>query len=253
MTIEVKNVKVQFGSVVALDDVSLQFGAHQIVAVIGANGSGKSTLFNSITGFVDVTSGSICIDGAEVVGVPAFKRIANGLARTFQTPRFDPTISVEKAVMCGFYPVSRAGFMRSIFATPAAMREEAEMVAKCDALLEDFKLNDLRHMQMGELPMGQVRLVEVARAVANKPKYLLLDEPAAGLTKVEQTLLGDEIRRLARSGVGILLFEHNFNMIRELSEHVVVLDRGTVLITGRPDKLAGNRDFVNAYLGTSGH
>jgi branched-chain amino acid transport system ATP-binding protein len=253
MTIQVDNVKVQFGTVVALAGVSLQFGANQIVAVIGANGSGKSTLFNSITGFVDVTSGSIRIDGTEVVGVPAFKRIANGLARTFQTPRFDPFVTVEKAVMCGFYPVSRAGFVRSIFATPSALREEREIAAKCDGLLHDFKLEGLRNMQMGELPMGQVRLVEVARAVANKPKYLLLDEPAAGLTKVEQTLLGDEIRRLSKSGVGILLVEHNFNMIRELSEHVVVLDRGAVLFTGKPEELAGNRDFVNAYLGTSGH
>jgi ABC-type branched-subunit amino acid transport system ATPase component len=253
MTIEVDHVKVQFGSVVALADVSLQFGANQIIAVIGANGSGKSTLFNSITGFVDVASGSIRIDGAEVVGVPAFRRIANGLARTFQTPRFDPFITVEKAVMCGFYPISKIGFLGSIFSTPSAIREEREIAAKCDELLADFKLDGLRYVPMGELPMGQVRLVEVARAVANKPKYLLLDEPAAGLTKVEQTLLSDEIRRLSKSGVGILLVEHNFNMIRELSEHVVVLDRGSVLFTGKPDQLAGNRDFVNAYLGTSGH
>jgi branched-chain amino acid transport system ATP-binding protein len=253
MTIEIENVKVQFGSVVALAGVSLQFGANQIVAVIGANGSGKSTLFNCITGFVDVTSGSIRIDEVEVVDIPAFRRIANGLARTFQTPRFDPFISVEKAVMCGFYPISRTGFLRSIFSTPSAIREEREIAVKCDELLADFKLNDLRYVQMGELPMGQVRLVEVARAVANKPKYLLLDEPAAGLTKLEQTLLGDEIRRLSKSGVGILLVEHNFNMIRELSEHVVVLDRGSVLFTGKPDELVGNRDFVNAYLGTSAH
>lgn len=253
MSIEINDVSVKFGSVVALAGVSMQFSANQIVAVIGANGSGKSTLFNSITGFVDVTSGSVRIDGVEVVGVPAFQRIANGLARTFQTPRFDPFITVEKAVMCGFYPVSRAGFLRSLFSTPFALREEREIAAECDELLADFKLDGLRDMQMGELPMGQVRLVEVARAVANKPKYLLLDEPAAGLTKVEQTLLGEEIRRLSKSGVGILLVEHNFNMIRELSEHVVVLDRGAVLFTGKPDELAGNRDFVNAYLGTSGH
>jgi ABC-type branched-subunit amino acid transport system ATPase component len=253
MAIQVSNVTVQFGGVVALSSASLALDAGQIVAVIGANGSGKSTLFNSITGFVKVTEGSIRIDGDEVVGVPPHLRIANGLARTFQTPRFDPLITVEKAVLCGFYPVSRAGMLRSMFRLPMAVNEERTIQATCDEILRDFKLEHLRDVPMGELPMGQMRLVEVARAVANKPKYLLLDEPAAGLTKVEQSLLGEEIRRLKRQGVGILLVEHNFNMIRELSEHVVVLDRGAVLFTGKPHELAGNRAFVDAYLGTSGH
>lgn len=253
MTIEVSNVMVQFGGIVALAGVSLTLAPKQIVAVIGANGSGKSTLFNSITGFVKVAKGSVRIDGKEVVDVPPHLRISNGLARTFQTPRFDPFITVEKAVLCGFYPVSKAGMLRSMVCLPMARREERAISAACDVILRDFKLEKLRDVQMGELPMGQVRLVEVARAVANKPKYLLLDEPAAGLTKVEQALLGEEIRRLAQDGVGILLVEHNFNLIRELSEHVVVLDRGSVLFSGNAAELAKNRAFVDAYLGTSGH
>ena len=253
MPIEISNVVVQFGGIVALAGVSLTLAPKQIVAVIGANGSGKSTLFNSITGFVKVAKGSVRIDGKEVVDVPPQLRIAKGLARTFQTPRFDPFITVEKAVLCGFYPVSKTGMLQSMLCMPNARREERATRAACDIILRDFKLEKLRDAQMGELPMGQVRLVEVARAVANKPKYLLLDEPAAGLTKVEQTLLGEEIRRLAQGGVGILLVEHNFNLIRELSEHVVVLDRGSVLFSGNAGELAKNRAFVDAYLGTSGH
>lgn len=252
MTIDVNNVTIRFGGIVALSGVSLSLAPGQIVAVIGANGSGKSTLFNCITGFVKATQGSIRIDEEEVSDVPPHMRIAGGLARTFQTPRFDPFISVEEGVLCGFYPVSRAGITRSLLRTKKVREEERSMRSACRSILSDFKLEDLRHVQMGELPMGQVRLVEVARAIANDPKYLLLDEPAAGLTRVEQKLLGEEIRRLAARDVGILLVEHNFNLVRELSDHVVVLDRGSVLFTGKPNELVGNRAFVDAYLGTSG-
>lgn len=253
MGIDVRNVTVRFGGITALSDVSVSLSPGRIVAVIGANGSGKSTLFNSITGLVPVADGSIRIDDEEVIRIPPHRRIANGLARTFQTPRFDPRITVEKAVLCGFYPVARSGFVRSLLHTPGSAREERNIRRECDGILALFKLDKFRSVPMGELPMGQVRLVEVARSVANKPKYLLLDEPAAGLTRAEQELLSAEIRKLVESGVGVLLVEHNFNLVRQLSEHVVVLDRGSILFTGAPDELAGNRAFVDAYLGTSGH
>jgi ABC-type branched-subunit amino acid transport system ATPase component len=253
MAIEVNNVTVRFGGIVALSDVSLSLSPRRIMAVIGSNGSGKSTLFNSITGLVPVAEGSVLVDGKDMIEVPPHRRIAGGLARTFQTPRFDPHVTVEKAVMCGFYPVARAGFVHSVFHTPKSADEERTIREQCDEILAHFGLHRLRHVAMGELPMGQVRLVEVARSVANKPKYLLLDEPAAGLTRTEQDLLSAEIHKLVETGVGVLLVEHNFNLVRRLSEHVLVLDRGAVLFNGAPDELAGNRAFVDAYLGTSGH
>lgn len=252
MTIEVENVTVRFGGVVALQDVSLSLTPGQIFAVIGANGSGKSTLFNCVTGFVKAAKGSVSIDGREVLGLAPHERIAGGLARTFQTPRFDPFITVEQAVLCGFYPVSRVGIARSLLRTGRVRREEEEMRRACHGILRDFKLDGLSQARMGELPMGQVRLVEVARAIANKPRYLLLDEPAAGLTAVEQRLLGEEVRRLAAQDVGVLLVEHNFNLVRELCDEVVVLDRGSMIFTGKPGELLGNRAFVDAYLGASG-
>jgi ABC-type branched-subunit amino acid transport system ATPase component len=251
MTIEVSNASVRFGGVVALNDVSASIEPGRIVTVIGPNGSGKSTLFNAITGMVIPVSGSVMVDGWNLEGVPTHRRIAAGIARTFQTPRFDPYVSVEEAVLCGFYPQARAGLVSTLLRLPTAGKEE-ETVRECgEKVLADFRLSSLRHMALGELPMGQVRLVEVARAIANDPKYLLLDEPAAGLSKDEQYLLSKEIRRVAKSGVGILLVEHNFAMVRALSDHIIVLDRGSLLLEGQTQDLLKSQAFVDAYLGTS--
>lgn len=251
MSIEVDRVSVSFGGVHALSDVSIRVEQGRITTVIGPNGSGKSTLFNSITGLVSITSGTVKLDGEDMAGVPPYQRIARGLARTFQTPRFDPHVSVEEAVLCGFYPVARMGLLGAMFRAPSVGRQEREFARGCDAILEDFGLTGVRHASLGELPMGLVRLVEVARAVANRPRYLLLDEPAAGLTRAEQELLAAEIRRVVGSGVGVLLVEHNFAMVRSLSDHTLVLERGRMLAQGHPDELMRDPAFVEAYLGSS--
>lgn len=251
MAIEVSNVSVRFGGVVALNDVSARVEPGRIVTVIGPNGSGKSTLFNSITGMVVPVSGTVDIDGRDLQGIPTHRRIAAGIARTFQTPRFDPHVTVEEAVLCGFYPQSRSGLVATLLRSPSVAREERSFHERGRKVLADFHLSSLKCVALGELPMGQVRLVEVARAIANEPKYLLLDEPAAGLSKDEQHLLSDEIRRVARSGVGILLVEHNFGMVRALADHIIVLDRGSLLLEGQPQDLLQSQAFVDAYLGTS--
>ena len=251
MAIEVANVSVRFGGVIALNGVSARIEPGRIVTVIGPNGSGKSTLFNTITGMVVPASGGVSIDGWNLEGVATHRRIAAGVARTFQTPRFDPAVNVEEAVLCGFYPQSRATLFATLLRSASVARTEQSFRERGEKVLADFRLSSLKHMALGELPMGQVRLVEVARAIANEPKYLLLDEPAAGLSKEEQRLLGDEIRRVAKSGVGILLVEHNFALVRALSDHVMVLDRGSLLLEGRPEELLRSQAFVDAYLGTS--
>jgi len=251
MSIIVDRVNVRFGGVSALTDVSIRLDSGRVVSIIGPNGAGKSTLFNAITGLAAVSDGSVRIDDTDVATTPPYRRIACGLARTFQTPRFDPLVTVEEAVLCGFYPVSRAGMLGALVRTPAVAKEERDHLAACNRLLEHFKLDDMRDAVLGEIPMGQVRLVEVARAIANQPRYLLLDEPAAGLAKPEQEMLTTEIRRLAETGVGILLVEHNFALVRQLSDHTVVLDRGAMLIEGRPEKLMQDPRFVEAYLGAS--
>lgn len=252
MTIQVSDVTVRFGGVTALKDASLTLEKGRILSIVGPNGSGKSTMFNAITGMVKPTSGTVRVDGERIDDLPAYRRIALGLARTFQTPRFDPKVTVEEAVMCGFYPVRKAGIFGAMLRTPHASSEEAGFRARCDEILADLRLTEFRNLQMSELPMGRVRLVEVARAVANEPKYILLDEPAAGLARDEQRMLAYEVRRLAERGVGVLLVEHNFNLIRELAEHVVVLTQGAVLLEGKPEEIARDQAFIDMYLGRAG-
>jgi ABC-type branched-subunit amino acid transport system ATPase component len=252
MSISVKNVSVRFGGVVAVNNVSLEIDPGHVMAVVGPNGSGKSTLFNSISGLVDLAEGSVSIDGRDVRGLNPSSRVSLGLARTFQTPRFDPGENVEHAVLCGFYPRARAGLMSTMLRLPSSQREEGKLLQSCHEILSDLNLFELRHANLGELSMGQVRLVEVARAIANEPKYLLLDEPAAGLSRDEQGRLANEVRRLARSGLGVLLVEHNFNLVRELSEHVLVLDRGKMMLQGIPREIEADQQFVSLYLGSAG-
>lgn len=252
MTIQVNDITVRFGGVVALKNVSLTVASGGILSIVGPNGSGKSTMFNAITGMVKPTQGTVNVDGSRIDGMSAHRRIAMGLARTFQTPRFDPQVTVREAVMCGFYPVAKASIFGSLVRLPRAAAEERAFRVRCDEILSDLKLSEFRGLQMNELPMGRVRLVEVARAVANDPQYILLDEPAAGLGRDEQRMLALEIRRLAERGVGVLLVEHNFNLIRELAEHVVVLKEGEVLLEGAPSEIAKDPAFIEVYLGSAG-
>lgn len=186
MSIQIRDVTVQFGGVIAVSNVSLTLNQGAIISVVGPNGSGKSTLFNSVSGLVRLAKGDIIIGGHDVRNYAPYQRVTLGLARTFQTPRFDPRESVEHAILCGFYPQAHAGLLSTMFRLPASAHEEDELLDRCRHILRDLNLFDLRDTTLGELSMGQVRLVEVARAIANEPKYLLLDEPAAGLSRHEQ-------------------------------------------------------------------
>lgn len=252
MSIVVSDVTVAFGGVVALNKVSISVEPARILGVVGPNGSGKSTLFNAIMGLVRPKTGSISVDGATIDNLSAAARIMVGLARTFQTPRFDPAITVEEAVLCGFFPKSKTGLLGTLFSTPGAMREERVFRERAAEIMKDLRLWNFRHHKMSELPMGRVRLVEVARAVANDSRYILLDEPAAGLAKDEQVMLGEEIRRLAAAGLGVLLIEHNFGLVKNLAENVVVLKDGAMFMQGEIQEVGRNPAFIDMYLGNVG-
>lgn len=251
MTIDVAKVDVRFGGVVALQNVDIALERGEVLAVIGPNGSGKSTLFNAITGFVDIASGRIAVDGQDMAGIPAANRIASGISRTFQTPRINPTSSVEHSVLCGFHPHARAGFWEGLLRLPRMARTDTQLRERRTHILEQLDLVAYAKQQMGELPMGIVRMVDIARAMAAEPKYLLLDEPAAGLSKTEQNVLIHRVRQLAAHGVGVLLVEHNFGLVRRLADRVVVLDRGNVLLRGTADEVSKRPEFITAYLGTN--
>jgi ABC-type branched-subunit amino acid transport system ATPase component len=252
MTLEAIDIEVRFQGVVALQNVSLSVQPGLVTAVIGPNGSGKSTLFNSITGFVGLHDGRVTLDGMDLKGLPPHRRIARGIGRTFQTPRFDPATRVLDAVICGYFPVRRGSLAATLLGLPSSLRQEARLREQGHLLLDDLGLAAFAEHQLAELPMGHLRLVEVARAVANKPKYILLDEPAAGLSRAEQDRLSEALRRLAAGGVGVLLVEHNFGLVRRLADEVLVLDRGRELCRGPGASIDRDQRVIDIYLGASG-
>ncbi|MCW2794413.1 MAG: amino acid/amide transporter ATP-binding protein 1, family, partial [Nocardioides sp.] len=240
---------VSFGGVSALQDAGVTLEPGTIHGVIGPNGSGKSTLFNCLTGFVRPDTGRVLLDDDDITRVPTHRRIDRGLARTFQTPRFDPLTPVWQAVACGFYPNSARGLISSVVWSPGVRRRERAAAEGTERLLDHFHLDDVRNARVGELSLGRVRLVEVARAMAMAPRYLLLDEPAAGLAIEEQDLLAGELRRLADDGVGVLIVEHNFDMVVRMSNRILVLDRGRVLLEDEASVVAGHPAVRRIYLG----
>jgi ABC-type branched-subunit amino acid transport system ATPase component len=250
MTIEVAGLQVRFGGVVALADVDVTLERGEVLAVIGPNGSGKSTLFNAITGFVQPSRGAIRCDDLDLAGVPAYQRVVLGISRTFQTPRIDPDMPVEIAIRCGFYPHARIGFFGGLLRLPQVSASERRIRDRAAALLDSFGLSGLASSPIGSLPMGLIRMVDLARAMAANPKYLLVDEPAAGLALAEQALLSERLLQLAQQDVGILLVEHNFALVSDLARRVVVLDRGSVLVHGTAQEVSRNPDFMRAYLGS---
>jgi ABC-type branched-subunit amino acid transport system ATPase component len=245
-----RDVVMRFGGVLALDGASVAVAPGRIVGLIGRNGSGKSTMFNCITGFIRPNQGTIVLDGKPIAGLPPHRVVRAGIARTFQTPRVDLRATVRDAVLCGFYALGRSSFAASLLGVPSAVREEQRLGEQADAVLRQLDLAALADRQVGKLSMGQVRLVEVARGIAAGARYLLLDEPAAGLTQAERDVLAATLRSVAKAGVGILLVEHNFAFVRGLCQEITVLEAGRVLAAGTPDAIAGDPRVIESYLGS---
>jgi branched-chain amino acid transport system ATP-binding protein len=245
------DVRMSFGGVMALDDARVEVVPGRITGLIGRNGSGKSTLFNCITGFLTPTAGRILIDGRDIVGRAPHEIVRAGVARTFQTPRVDFRTTVRQAVLCGLFPTVRHGFVSATLGLGRSRREERALQQRADEVIRQLDMQALAEIEIGKLSMGRVRMVEVARAIAANASYLLLDEPAAGLSRLEQEILAREIRALADGGIGVLLVEHNFSLIRLLCDSVTVLDAGRVLFEGTPAQAERNEQVLEVYLGAA--
>jgi branched-chain amino acid transport system ATP-binding protein len=241
----------RFGGIAALNDARIRIGSGEIVGLIGRNGSGKSTLFNCMTGFLVPTSGRVELNGVPLAGLRPHRVVRHGVARTFQTPRLDLAAKVFDAVHAGFFLKNRSGLLASMIGWPSAHREQARLHAETRDLLDRLGLANAAGQEIGKLSMGRVRLVEVARSIAAGARFLLLDEPAAGLTPAEVAQLADQIRTVARSGIGVLLVEHNFPMIEALCSRVTVLEGGSVLFEGPASEARYNRAVIQSYLGAS--
>lgn len=246
-----RDVRMTFGGVVALDHASVEVRPGRITGLIGRNGSGKSTLFNCLTGFLKPTSGVIELDGRDITGHAPHEVMRAGIARTFQTPRIDFKTTGREAVLCGLFPTVKHGFLASLLGLPGAMRAEREMQRRADEVVDRMRMRAWASDRVNKLSMGRVRTVEVARAIGADARYVLLDEPAAGIGRDELRVLADEIRSLADRGIGVLLVEHNFSLIRMLCDDVTVLDTGSVIFRGTPAQARNDDRVMQLYLGAA--
>jgi ABC-type branched-subunit amino acid transport system ATPase component/ABC-type branched-subunit amino acid transport system permease subunit len=238
-----------FGGVRAVDGVDLVLHDQEILAVIGPNGAGKSTLLNLLSGNLPPTAGVVSLNGHDVTKQPAYAVAGNGLARTFQTPSLFPGVDVRTNVLVGAHLRGRVGLLRSAIPTPGAVRQERRLADEVDGLLSELGLGHLADTEVTELSLGQQKMIEVARALAQRPSVLLLDEPGAGLTRPEKLELAATLRSLRAEGMALLLIEHDMEFVMSLADRVQVLNFGRTLAVGTPDEVQANPEVVNAYLG----
>lgn len=248
--LEARNVTVQFGGLTAVNSVDFDIPENSIVALIGPNGAGKTTFFNVLTGLYQPTSGSVVFDGKSVVGVPPHKIAASGLARTFQNIRLFGAMTAAENVMVAMHPHLRSGIASTILGTRKQRREEAEARNRAKELLAYVGIGGVDDEFAKNLPYGDQRRLEVARALALKPKLLLLDEPTAGMNPQESGVFTDFVRRVRGDlGISILLIEHDMKVVMGVSEHITVLEYGSKIAEGDAAAIRSNPKVIEAYLG----
>jgi branched-chain amino acid transport system ATP-binding protein len=243
------NVTRRFGGLVAVNDVSFDVPAQGVTAVIGPNGAGKTTLFNLISGFLSPSAGHILFHGADITGGAPETIAARGLVRTFQLAKPFGDLTALENVKVGQHLHTQAGLWAALLRTQTAQREEQAVAVKAQEWLAMVGLSLQANTRAGVLPYGQLRLLEVARALAAEPKLLLLDEPAAGLNGEEASALAQLIRRIAESGTAVLLIEHDMTLVMNTADHVMVFDFGRKIAAGSPDEVNRNKSVIAAYLG----
>lgn len=250
MPLSISDVTVRFAGLTALDSVGLVAERGSINAIVGPNGSGKSTLFNVISGLVLPINGSVALDGVDLSGKTFDERVRLGITRTFQTPRIDPSMTVRQSVTCGLGYSLCSGLLSSMFRRSQFKKESREAEANVTKHLDEYDLLEIQDRPVGTLSVGLVRLIDVARATVTHPSYLLLDEPAAGLSEEELHLLHEEILKLVKLNIGVLLVEHNFRFVSDLAERVTVLNFGRKIASGTPELIERDPSFQEAYLGS---
>ena len=247
--LEVRGVVKRFGGLTAVDGVSFDVDAQTILALIGPNGAGKSTLFNALTGFEPADEGSVQLDGVEISHSTPRDVVRRGVARTFQnTQLFDHMTALEN-VMVGAQARQPTGFLQAAFRLPGPRAEERAAREEAGRLLRQVGIAEWAETLALDLPAGIRRLVEIARALATQPRLLLLDEPAAGLNATETAELVSTLRRVRDSGVTVVVVEHDMGLVMEVSDEIVVLDRGCKIAQGPPLLIQKDPAVIAAYLG----
>jgi branched-chain amino acid transport system ATP-binding protein len=248
--LEARGATKRFGGLVAVNSLDFSMEPGQIVSVIGPNGAGKTTFFNCIAGFYRIDEGTITFDDQPIQGLPPDKIAHLGISRTYQNIRLFANMTTMENVLVGLHHHMHASWIAAVLRTPGTMREERAADEEARQLLVYVGLRGKGDFQAGKLAYGDQRRLEVARALANKPRLLLLDEPTAGMNPAETSDMTALIRRLRDDlGLSILLIEHEMRVVMGISERITVLDYGEKIAEGTPAEIRSNARVIEAYLG----
>ncbi len=252
LVLEANHLGIDFGGLTAVDDFNLGMSQNEITGLIGPNGAGKTTVFNLLTKVYQQSRGTIFLDGKDTMGMSSTQVNQAGIARTFQNIRLFDKLTVEDNVKIGLHNSINYHMWEGVFRLPVYWKEEKKAHERVLELLSIFDMADMADKPAGSLPYGAQRRLEIVRALATKPKVLLLDEPAAGMNPSETAELMDNISKIRDEfGIAILLIEHDMNLVMGICEGIVVLNFGRIIAKGTPSEIQNNPVVVEAYLGKS--
>ena len=248
--LQVDNLDMRFGGLLAVDSVSMQVSEGEIVALIGPNGAGKTTLFNCISGFYSPSHGIVTLAGRRISHLPSHRIARVGLVRTFQNIRLFPAMTVLENLLIAQHSHLNTSLLAGLLRTPGYRRSEREALERACFWLDRIGLSDMANREAGNLAYGQQRHLEIARCMLTQPKLLLLDEPAAGLNPRETAELDKMIIELRSDyQLTVLLIEHDMQLVMGISDRIVVLDQGRKIASGTPEEIRNNPRVIKAYLG----